>query len=230
MASRSGVASRSEKQNSRRRERMRAILIEAALRLFAKQGVDATTIDEIVIVAGVAKGTFYNYFTDRADIARAVASRVRHAMNGAVEEINRGIEDPAERIARGVRLFMAGVVLDPVKAAMLARLYESGASLDGHGNAHLLGDIRDGIAKGRIKVPSDLAALHLVVATGTITIRYLLDTLAAGKANDGAEILRGEGYARQMAAVLLGGLGLAPHEIEDILDRPFDASGITLFG
>ncbi|MDX5365870.1 MAG: TetR/AcrR family transcriptional regulator [Alphaproteobacteria bacterium] len=228
MASRSGVASRSEEQSSRRRERMRAILVEAGLRLFAKQGVDATTIDEIVNVAGVAKGTFYNYFTDRADIARAVAATVRHSMNAAVEEINRGIGDPAERISRGVRLFMAGVVLDPVKAAMLARLYESGASLDAHGNAHLLSDIRDGIAKGRIKVPGELAALHLVVAVGTIGIRHVLDTIEAG--GEGTEILRGEGYARQMAAVLLAGLGLAHDEVEEILARPFDASGIKLFG
>lgn len=227
MASRSGIAMKADEQGSRRRERMRGILVEAALRLFAKQGVDATTIDEIVIVAGVAKGTFYNYFTDRADIARAVAATVRHSMNAAVEEINRGIDDPAERIARGVRLFMAGVVLDPVKAAMLARLYQSGASLDAHGNAHLLSDIRDGIAKGRIKVPGELAALHLVVAVGTISIRHVLDTIGTG---GGAEILRGEGYARQMAAVLLAGLGLAHDEVEDILARPFDASGIKLFG
>lgn len=227
MASRSGIAMKADEQGSRRRERMRGILVEAALRLFAKQGVDATTIDEIVIVAGVAKGTFYNYFTDRADIARAVAATVRHSMNAAVEEINRGIDDPAERIARGVRLFMAGVVLDPVKAAMLARLYQSGASLDAHGNAHLLSDIRDGIAKGRIKVPGELAALHLVVAVGTISIRHVLDAIGTG---GGAEILRGEGYARQMAAVLLAGLGLAHDEVEDILARPFDASGIKLFG
>ncbi|MFN3626681.1 TetR/AcrR family transcriptional regulator [Parvibaculum sp.] len=228
MAPRSGTAMKADEPGSRRRERMRAILVEAALRLFARQGVDATTIDEIVSVAGVAKGTFYNYFTDRADIARAVAAFVRHSMNAAVEEINRGIDDPAERIARGVRLFMAGVVLDPVKAAMLARLYESGASLDAHGNAHLLSDIRDGIAKRRIDVPGELAALHLVVAIGTITIRHLLDTVPSG--GSAADILRGEGYARQMAAVLLAGLGLGHGEIEEILARPFDASGIKLFG
>lgn len=223
------AAARIEEPGSRRRERMRAILVEAALRLFARQGVDAATIDEIVNVAGVAKGTFYNYFTDRADIARAVAGTVRHSMNAAVEEINRDIADPAERIARGVRLFMAGVVLDPVKAAMLARLYESGASLDAHGNAHLLGDIRDGIAKGRIRVPDELSALHLVVSIGTVTIRYLLDTHEARNAAANAEILRGEGYARQMAAVLLGGLGLSHDEADEILARPFDASGVSLF-
>src|SRR3546814_9667297 len=68
----------------------------AAMQLFARQGVDATTIDEIVDLAGVAKGTFYNYFTDRAEIARAVASDIRHELNAAVEELNRGIDDPAE--------------------------------------------------------------------------------------------------------------------------------------
>ncbi|MBX3506363.1 MAG: TetR/AcrR family transcriptional regulator [Parvibaculum sp.] len=221
------AAARIEEPGARRRERMRAILVEAALRLFARQGVDATTIDEIVHVAGVAKGTFYNYFTDRADIARAVAAFVRHSMNAAVEEINRGIDDPAERIARGIRLFMAGTVLDPVKAAMLARIYDAGAALDAEGNAHLLGDIRDGIEMGRIRVPGELAALHLVVAMGTIAIRHLLDRRESGLA--GEEILRGEGYAREMAAVLLGGLGLAENEIEEILARPFDASGVTLF-
>ncbi|WP_293207215.1 helix-turn-helix domain-containing protein, partial [Parvibaculum sp.] len=62
MASRNAVAVKQQDEaGSRRRERMRAILIEASLRLFAQKGVDATTIDEIVTVAGVAKGTFYNY-------------------------------------------------------------------------------------------------------------------------------------------------------------------------
>lgn len=223
MAAGRTLAVKPEEAATRRRERMRAVLVEAALRLFARQGVDATTIDEIVNVAGVAKGTFYNYFTDRTEIARAVAAHVRHGMNAAVEEINRGIGDPAERIARGVRLFMAGVVLDPVKTAMLARLYDSGAALDSHGNEHLLGDVRDGIAKGRFRVADETAALHLVVGLGTIAMRHLLDNGA------GAEILRGEGYARNIAAVLLAGLGLESREIDAVLARPFDASGMELF-
>lgn len=211
---------KTEDAGSRRRAQMRGILIEAAMQLFARQGVDATTIDEIVDLAGVAKGTFYNYFTDRAEIARAVASGIRHELNAAVEELNRGIDDPAERIACGVRLFMACAMQNPVKTTLLARLYDSGTGLDRHGNEHLLGDIRDGIAKGRIHVPGEEAALHLVVGLGTIGMRHLLDTAA------GPEILRGQGYARDIATVLLRGLGVAPAEIEDILDRPFDVSGI----
>ncbi|MEP2827508.1 helix-turn-helix domain-containing protein [Parvibaculum sp.] len=215
---------RVEKQDeagSRRRERMRAILIEAALRLFAKQGVDATTIDEIVNVAGVAKGTFYNYFTDRSEVARAVGALIRHDLDAAVTHINEGITDPAERIARGVRLFMANVVSNPDKAAMLSRLYDGGLAHDSAGNLPLLDDIRAGIDQGRIHVPGELVALHFIVGLGTVAMRHLLDTGA------GSEILHGEGYARDISLMLLRGLGVPGADIERILARPFDATGFS---
>jgi AcrR family transcriptional regulator len=223
MASRNAVAVKQDEAGSRRRERMRAILIEASLRLFAQKGVDATTIDEIVTVAGVAKGTFYNYFTDRADIARAVGGNIRQELNMAVDALNAGIDDPAERIRRGVCLFMASVAGNPDKATMLSRLYDSGLSITGFGNAHLLGDIRDGIAKGRIDVPSEEAALHHVVGLGTAAMRHLLDTGA------GPEVLRGEGYARDISLVLLRGLGVPPAEVERIVARPCDLTNLTVW-
>ena len=223
MASRNAVAEKQDEAGSRRRERMRAILVEAALRLFARKGVDATTIDEIVTVAGVAKGTFYNYFTDRAEIARAVGGNIRHELNMAVDALNAGIDDPAERIRRGVCLFMASVAGNPDKATMLSRLYDSGLSITGFGNAHLLGDIRDGIAKGRIDVPSEEAALHHVVGLGTAAMRHLLD------AGAGPEVLRGEGYARDISLVLLRGLGVPPDEVERIVARPCDLTDLTVW-
>jgi AcrR family transcriptional regulator len=213
-----------EEAGSRRRERMRGVLIEASTRLFARKGVDATTIDEIVELAGVAKGTFYNYFTDRADIARAVATAIRRQLNAAVEEINRGVDDPAERIARGARLFMALVLRDPVHARMLARIYDGGGETTGGANQHLLGDIADGIAQGRFRVASSEVALHLVVGVTTVAMRHLLD------AGAGEEIARGEGYAREMTAALMQALGLRPTEIERILKKPFSLDGVTLLG
>jgi len=214
---------KSEEAGSRRRAQMRSVLVEAAMQLFARQGVDATTIDEIVVLAGVAKGTFYNYFTDRADIARAVAAAIRHEFNAAVAELNEGIDDPAVRVSRGVRLFMALVARDPVKASMLARIYDSGAAVEAQGNEHLLGDIRDGVAKGCFIIPGEAAAVHLVVGLGTTAMRHLLD------AGAGAEILKGEGYARDIATVLLRGLGVAEARIAATLSHPFDVSGISVF-
>lgn len=212
-----------EQIRSRRREQMRQALIEAAMRLFAKQGVDATTIDEIVSLAGVAKGTFYNYFSDRPDIARAVAASVRHEMNDAVEEANRGITSAAERVSRGVRLFLALVAYNPVRARMLARLHEGAVSMTSYGNEHLMGDLGDGIADGSIRVPSADVALHLVVSLGTSGIRYLLDVGA------GDEIKRGQGYALSVTTVLLQGLGVDPDEIARILEKPFNVDHLSIW-
>ncbi len=222
MAGRRSPEEKPVEHGSRRRERMRAVLVEAATRLFAAQGADATTIDEIVDLAGVAKGTFYNYFTDRADIAVAVASMIRREFNQAVAELNEGIADPAERVSRGVRLFLYLVARDPVRARLLSRIYEGGVDIAKSGNQHLLGDLREGVELGRIHVPSLEVALHLVVALGTAGMRHLLDKGA------GPEILRGEGYAHEVATVLLQGLGLRKADIARILARPFDASHLTL--
>lgn len=221
MASQNAVAAKQDEAGSLRRERMRAILVEASLKLFARQGVDATTIDEIVNVAGVAKGTFYNYFTDRSEIARAVGAAIRHDLDAAVTRLNEGIGDPAERIARGVRLFMANVVSNPDKAAMLSRLYDGGLAVGSAGNLPLLDDIRAGIAQGRIHVPDEQVALHFIVGFATAAMRHLLDTGA------GTEILRGEGYAHDIALMLLRGLGVAEADVQDILSRPFDATGFS---
>ena len=208
---------------SRRRERMRQILVEAAMRLFARQGVDATTIDEIVETAGVAKGTFYNYFTDRTEIAREVARTIRSEINDAVEELNEGIEDPAERISRGVRLYMAMVVHDPVKARMLARIYNGGIDMHRGLNQHLLGDIDEGLATGRIHAPGRETVLHFVLGVATAALAALI--------YEGApeEVARGKGYAQDMTLLLLQGFGLQPAEIDDILRRPFEVSHLSIF-
>lgn len=50
-------------------------LMAAAETLFLAQGVDATTISEIVEHAQVAKGTFYHYFESKSDMLAALAQR-----------------------------------------------------------------------------------------------------------------------------------------------------------
>jgi AcrR family transcriptional regulator len=41
---------------------------EAALSLFAEQGYEATTVEQIAKQAGVAKGTFFNYFSAKDEL------------------------------------------------------------------------------------------------------------------------------------------------------------------
>ena len=63
------------------------ILEEAAAELFLEQGYDKTTIDQISARAGVARTTFFNYFTTKGDVLwvelDAAIPRLRAALDGA---------------------------------------------------------------------------------------------------------------------------------------------------
>jgi AcrR family transcriptional regulator len=59
----------------RRADLRRAALVDAAGELFVSKGVEATTVDEIVEMAGVAKGTFYHYFKSKSDLLDALRDR-----------------------------------------------------------------------------------------------------------------------------------------------------------
>ena len=49
-------------------------LFNTAFELFTTKGITKTTISDIVEQAGVAKGTFYLYFKDKADIRNKLVS------------------------------------------------------------------------------------------------------------------------------------------------------------
>ena len=62
------------------REQIRAALIGAGLELFRRRGFAATTVEAVAADAGVAKGTFYNYFSTKEDLAlAALAPMLRDA-------------------------------------------------------------------------------------------------------------------------------------------------------
>lgn len=50
------------------KQKKREALLNTAFELFTTQGINKTTINNIVEAAGVAKGTFYLYFKDKYDI------------------------------------------------------------------------------------------------------------------------------------------------------------------
>ncbi len=56
-------------------ETRREELMDAAQALFLDQGFDATSVDEIVKGAGVAKGTYYTYFKTKDEVLSALRER-----------------------------------------------------------------------------------------------------------------------------------------------------------
>jgi AcrR family transcriptional regulator len=77
----------------------------AALEVFAERGFTAAKLDEIARRAGVSKGTLYLYFTDKADLFRAV---VRDAIAPNVQAITAAVSAIDAPFADLVRMFLAG--------------------------------------------------------------------------------------------------------------------------
>src|SRR5262245_48118298 len=107
---------------TRVRERTKALLLDAALRLFARHGVGATAIHENAAEAGVANGTFYNYFRTREEVAEAASVRLAQRLQGEITVSLADVADPAARMALATRRFVLQAVRDPVWAAALVRV------------------------------------------------------------------------------------------------------------
>jgi AcrR family transcriptional regulator len=90
-------------RRERRKREVHERLLEAAERLFRRQGFDATTIDEIAELAGVAQKTFFNHFATKqaliGELAEAVIARFREEL----AEIRRAPVSTRERLARCFR-------------------------------------------------------------------------------------------------------------------------------
>ncbi len=55
-------------RRTRKKDETRARIFKAAVHLFREKGFEATTVDEIIERADVAKGTFFNYFPRKESV------------------------------------------------------------------------------------------------------------------------------------------------------------------
>lgn len=105
-----------------RRERMRLRLLSTAVRIGAEKGPTALTIDDIVVGAEVARGSFYKYFPSIDALLVEVATQIANEIIRLAEPVVQQLQDPAERVACGIRLVSRAAVERPAVAAFLVRL------------------------------------------------------------------------------------------------------------
>ena len=77
-------------RHERKKIQTRERIYRAALKLFSERGLVATTVDEIVAVADVAKGTFFNYFRSKEEIFAFFIEIQLSKVAEAVDEAQKG--------------------------------------------------------------------------------------------------------------------------------------------
>jgi AcrR family transcriptional regulator len=112
----------------------RAQLLIAARDVFAAKGYHAASVADIIDAAGVARGTFYNYFESKRTIFQAVLAELMDAVVQAVQPI-----DVTRPVPEQVRDDLRGVVSILQEMGVGARiLFMDAAGIDAEGNETLV--------------------------------------------------------------------------------------------
>ncbi len=98
--------------------RKEEILTEAA-RLFAERGYSETDTQLLAETIGVGKGTVYRYFPSKRELFLAAVDRVMRMLRQRVDLRVEGVEDPLQRIERGVREFLSFFAEHPAYVELL---------------------------------------------------------------------------------------------------------------
>lgn len=197
----SKVPAQSARRPDRRRDRTRQALFKAGRSLFAARDVDSVSVDEIVAVAEVAKGSFYNHFADKDVFAREIGAQVRNQVEAAIAAANSGISDVAEHMARAVCVVVRFAMEHRDSAGVLWRL-NSGATLaDAPINRGVRTVVERGIENARFRHIDVTSGVLLIIGVMVITVRHVLEERTVEPPAD---------TAHGMAAGLLRSLGLPP--------------------
>lgn len=192
-----------------RREKTRAKLLAAALPVFAKHGADAAIIDSIIQHAGVARGTFYNYFRTNDELFAAVAQEVSNELIRLVDPIVLAQTDPAARVACGVTLVVKLARCYPLLAEFIVR-GGPGAIAAGILAAGVVPrDIAAGVAAGRFTVTDQRLAFDLILGPVIAALHTALTETIS------------EQYPRELAASILRSLGVAPEAARKFANHDF---------
>lgn len=91
----------------------RCQLMDAALHLFAKQGVSRTSLQDIAAAAGATRGAIYWHFKNKADLFNALMESatlpMEQTMQQAANDVN---QDPLLELERAIMLPMQSIVDD----------------------------------------------------------------------------------------------------------------------
>ena len=149
-------------------------LHRAALQLFAERGVTRINASELAEVAGMARGTVYNNLSDVDGLFSQVAAQLSVEMTERIESSVGNIQDPAQRLANGIRYFTKRAHEDPHWGRFICRFSLSAPLLQEIWTGQAARDLREGLEKGRYVFQQEQIASAITLITGAVLGSILL--------------------------------------------------------
>ena len=145
-----------------RRSQTRARLLQGAVGVIAAKGVEAASVEDFVVAAGVARGTFYNYFPTVDDLVAALMRHITDAMDGDLDAIAAVAASPATELAAICHYLFDRTRTDPGVGWVMLRLAGTPTSRQPALEARFNAFFRRGVQEGEFR-DYDLAAVHTLV-------------------------------------------------------------------
>ena len=135
-------------------QRTRARLQEAARRVFGRKGM-AVSINDVVEAAGISRPSFYNYYSTIEQVLESTTEDMVAELNTQIDASVRAVEDPAARIATGIRQYCKRAHDDPDWANFLLHFGLLNPHIIEVMRRSLLRDIELGLQSGRFPIGND---------------------------------------------------------------------------
>ncbi|MBV8503313.1 MAG: TetR/AcrR family transcriptional regulator [Paucibacter sp.] len=175
----------------------------AALKLFAERGDTRVSVNDLALAAGVARGTIYNNVREPEALFEELAAQLGAEMLERVTRSFVGIEDPAQRLAQGVRQFVRRAHEEPHWGRFVSRFAFGSKSLHHIWVGQPVQDLMTGLASGRFDFPEAQMSSVVTLITGA-TLGAMFQVL------EGHRTWRDAGA--EAAELLLVALGLPRNE------------------
>ncbi len=182
---------------------------EAAMALFAKHGVTSVTISELAEEAGVARGTIYNNIESLDNLFRDICSALAAEMNNTVVELNDGIENPVERLARGIKMYLKRTHEEPVWGRFIVTFALSQKTMRDMWSGPPIIDVLAGMEQDKYGFSNEKLPIAMAMIAGTTCCAMLLVL-------EGMKTWREA--AKDSVEMVLRGLGVKEKEIRKVAE------------
>ncbi len=153
---------------------VRSRIHKAALQLFADRGAAEVSVSDLAQAAGVARGTIYNNIQRPDQLFGEVAADLAREMYSRSVASMVGVDDPAQRLAIGLRLFMRRTHEEPHWGRFIVRFSLVDSVMNRMMGEPPTLDLARGIEIGRYSIEKSYLPIIAAVVSGSALSAMLL--------------------------------------------------------